>query len=246
MSSGLSRFLTTTYLTSGIGFTSSLAIAKYVSNNGPISLGTGLAGMGIAIIGVVGLQIFQPEEETKEENGEIIYSTKNPIERLASFGSIVSGVGLIMSPLFLHNIINPNIIDSAITASLFTFSGSALYTLMTENRGRILKMQIPLMGCLSSLIMMQSASILSIIFFGPNEFSNICYKTDIYGGIALFTGIVAYDTSKAIDDYETKKRADHLHHATSLYLDMCNLFVRFVPIMADYYKDKDEKEKKKN
>lgn len=245
---GLQRFLTTTHLTTGAAFTASLVVAKYVSqkiDNLPILATVSLGGFSLALAGIAGLHSIKPKKEVTEEAGEIIHSTVNPAERLASFSALTIGNGLIISPLFLKYEFNPNIINSAIVASVSTFIGSAFYASTTQERGEILKLKIPLMGSLTSLLFLQSASIFTLAFYGPNEFTNLCCNIDVYGGILLFTGFVAYDTAEAINDYETKQQADHLYHSTGLFLDVCNLFVRFIPIMVKYYKTKDRKKDEK-
>lgn len=53
----------------------------------------------------------------------------------------------------------------------------------------------------------------------------------LYGGIPLFTGLIAYDTHKSIEKYNSGD-PDHLGCSVELYLDFMNLFVRFVEIIG--------------
>lgn len=71
----------------------------------------------------------------------------------------------------------------------------------------------------------------STFIFRLNMFGDMAHLISLYGGIPLFTGLVAYDTHKSIEKYQNGD-PDHLETSTELYLDFMNLFMRFVEIIG--------------
>ena len=67
----------------------------------------------------------------------------------------------------------------------------------------------------------------SNLIFGHNWFGDISCMISFFGCIPLFTGLVAYDTHKSIEKYQSGDH-DHFGYSTVLYLDFINLFLRFM------------------
>lgn len=88
-----------------------------------------------------------------------------------------------------------------------------------------------LFGSLLGLIVMQLVGLGSHYFMGSNALSNLLFTVDNYAGILLFIGFIGYDTHVAIKEYE-KGNADHLGISVQLFLDLWNLLIRILEIMA--------------
>ena len=72
------------------------------------------------------------------------------------------------------------------------------------------------------------ASLLSIFYPGSPALWNI----QMYGGIALFSLFVLYDTQMIMNRAKTQNKYDPVRNALTIYLDAVNLFVRFAAIMG--------------
>jgi FtsH-binding integral membrane protein len=75
---------------------------------------------------------------------------------------------------------------------------------------------------------MMGVSLLSIFY--PS--SPALWSIWTYGGIALFSAFVLYDTQKILYKAKTQQRFDPCWNALSVYLDAINLFVRFAAIFG--------------
>lgn len=67
-------------------------------------------------------------------------------------------------------------------------------------------------------------SLLSILY--PH--SKALYNIGLYGGLALFSALLLYDTQRIISDAKTMRVYDPINSSIGVYLDAINLFVRFV------------------
>lgn len=173
----------------------------------------------------------QERQESQKSNNdvEILYSI-NSTGRLISYGSLVSGMGIAMIPCMFSQALIP-----AFVASSSVFAGSTLWT-MKKGVGELKPYGSILYGGLSGLVGVSLMGLGSNLFFGTNWFGDMTHLISLYGGIPLFTGLIAYDTHKAIEMYESGN-PDHLGCSTQLYLDFINLFVRFIEIIGTISKD---------
>ena len=57
----------------------------------------------------------------------------------------------------------------------------------------------------------------------------LLHSINLYGGLALFTLYIAYDTQKMIDEYEMGID-DHIKHATDLFIDFKIVFTRIMSV----------------
>lgn len=160
------------------------------------------------------------------KNIEILYSV-NSTGRMISYGCLITGVGIGMTPLYLTF---PNAIFPAFIASSCVFYGSTWYT-MKKGVGELKPYGGVLYGGLGGLVGVSLLGVGSNLIYGTNWFGDITHLISLYGGIPLFTGLVAYDTHEAIEMYESGN-PDHLGCSTQLYLDFVNLFVKFVEIIG--------------
>ena len=157
---------------------------------------------------------------------EILYST-NSIPRTLSYVSLIVGNGIVMTPMFFAI---PNAVLPAFIASSSVFGGATYYA-MTRKTGELETWGSALYGGLTGMVGISLLGLGSNLIFGHNWFGDLSHVISLYGGIPLFTGLVAYDTHKSIDKYQSGD-PDHLGCSTELYLDFINLFVRFMEIVA--------------
>lgn len=89
------------------------------------------------------------------------------------------------------------------------------------------------MGSLLGLIGMQLVGLGSAYFMGPNALSTLLFQLDNYVGIALFAGLIGYDTHVAIKQYE-QGLADHLGMSVQMLLNFWNILIRVMQIMSKF------------
>jgi len=70
--------------------------------------------------------------------------------------------------------------------------------------------------------------------YGPNAFMLLASRIDIYGGIALFTGLTMYDTHTAIERYKSFD-PDHLSSSLDFYLNFINMLTRIMMVLRSFY-----------
>jgi len=63
--------------------------------------------------------------------------------------------------------------------------------------------------------------------------SRMLYNLQVYGGLALFGGMVLYDTQKVVHNAKHAREFDPVSSSIGVYLDMVNIFVRLVQILSN-------------
>jgi FtsH-binding integral membrane protein len=151
--------------------------------------------------------------------------------RKAHFGLLSVGMGLVITPVTMMCMAtNPFILPSAVAASVGIF-GSCAYVSTKVSDASMMSWKVPLSVGLTSLIVIQLSGIAAALFLGPNPYTALVHSVDMYGGLALFTGLAIYDNWAAVKVYQSGK-PDHLLCATQLYLDFMNILIRIMEIMA--------------
>lgn len=241
---GLSDFINRTYLFTGAGVTGTLALSQAMSMVQTPEAFLPMLGAGfvVSIGGILGIsfskysihqkQMVLREKADKWRTKMVDYwYSKNSPGRILSYGALVTGMSMSMSPMLsMINGISPTILPASVLMTMGVFGGSILYAKFRP-KGALLAWEAPLMGGLVGLVGMGLVGLGSQWMFGPNVFSMALHSIDTYGGLLLFTAITAYDTHKAIDMYE-KKDPDHLGCSVNLYLDFMNILIRIMEIMA--------------
>jgi FtsH-binding integral membrane protein len=129
--------------------------------------------------------------------------------RLALFWTGTVGFGISLGPLIsMANVVDPTIIQTALVSTSTVFAATTLMS-MRMPKDNMMKYGAVLGSGLISLLLLQLSSMGIQYFYGPNQFTSLVSRVDMYGGIAMFTAFIAYDTHKAISDYENGK-GDHL------------------------------------
>lgn len=262
---GLKQFIKRTYMWTGLGITSSLGLSlagsyfpqilgwtspgiflggcAILSIGGAIGVGMGKYTIHRQLVNInnmsgIALQTHKkdisfPNEKPgfiKSNQVEIIYST-NTLLRKLSYISMLTGNGLMFIPIFIAL---PNAVIPAFIASASVFGGATLYA-WKRKPGELDHWGPVLYGGLSGLVVVSLLGVGSQMFLGHNWFGDMTHMISLYGGIPLFTGLIALDTKKAIEKYQDGE-PDHLGCSTELYLDFMNLFIRFVEIIAKIQK----------
>jgi FtsH-binding integral membrane protein len=229
---GLSQFINKTYLFTGGGIVSSLAVSSGIahtilpSSPGVMMFGGFLLSLG-GILGV-GATRFNIKKDVivdpkNERTAVEVYSSENSPARIASYGAFLTGMAMCTSPLFIAY---PNAILPAFAASSAVFGSAALYA-YSKPVGSLSLWGPTLSAGLGGLLGVTVLGWLSDMFFGANAFGSTAQMINLYAGIPLFTGFIAYDTHRAIEMYQARI-PDHLGCSTQLYLDFMNIFVRLV------------------
>lgn len=241
---GLKRFLNKTYLYTGGGIASTLGIGLatsplLLSSNGDLLLPTMIGGTVIALGGAFGMGFTKYSVDTEkyvDENNKTIehYTSTNSIGRQLSFASLITGMGLTMGPVLMIAGAN-NVLAPAILASGLVFGGASAYA-MKQPEGSLTIWGPALTGGLLSLIGCGLTAIVTNAIIGPNIFSTMLHSIDLYVGIPLFAGFVAYDTHVAIEMYK-RGDPDHLGCSANMYLDFMNILVRMIEIMSKFKKN---------
>ncbi len=231
---GLSNFISKTYQYTGIGIVCTLGISHLISSTHlfgtmeesfiPLFLGgAALTFMSTIAIDKIKHKIINDDEGLKSEN---------PSKRVMAYGGLITGMSMTLSPMIeIVNEMSPTVVPSSFLISSLVFGSSIAYA-RYRPQGSLLSYQAPLFAGLVSLVGLGCISAGTQFMIGPNIFSSVLYNVDTYGGILLFTGMTAYDTQLAIDQYN-KKNPDHLGCSINLYLNFMNLLVRIMQVMAE-------------
>ena len=233
---GMTRFLKRVYTYTGVGICASLGVSYFtVPFAAANPLGTILMGAVLSFGSLYPLSYFKPNYKQVQENNQIIKYAEDDNMRYLSFGALVTGMGMIMSPaMMMCMAVDPMIVPTAFVMSSMVFGGCALYSTKCKDE-TMMKWQGPLMVGLYSLVGLGLTSIASLLIFGPNPYAALMMNVDTYGGLLLFVGLSIYDSHTAIKMYKENK-PDHIECATILYLDFMNLMIRIMEIMKDMKK----------
>lgn len=237
---GLQKHLNKVYKTTTLSFGGALGISYLCAASKFALLHPGfcMAAGGIgSLLSVIAFNFTRYENKmVHDQQGNKFLTSVNSPARKFLYGSFVGCTGLMMSPVLAHYcMLNPLIIPTALGITAGICSGASLYAYV-KPKGSLLWLGGPLMGCLLSLVGVQLISALSFWAYGPNMFSLMAYRADLYLGTALFTGFVAYDTHVAVKNYEDGN-ADHLGASLSMFLNFQNIFLRMLEIVSSFWGD---------
>lgn len=226
---GTASFIRRVYATTGLGVCATLGTAQLVSMSqlSESMYVSALAGGTAVALGSVLVIPFVKSTVEKDDEGHLV-SRQPPIRWLA-YGALSLGSGLMISPLVqICNSVSPAIFPTAIGLSVTTMLGAGLYA-YSRPHGALSLWGAPLFGTLTGFCALSVCSLASTWIVGPNLFSAIWLNVDLYGGLALFAGLTAYDTYVAVERYR-EGDPDHIGCAVDFLLDFVNLLVRFMQI----------------
>lgn len=183
--------------------------------------------LGIASIGMLGGLMF-PISPLITGFGSLVpliglYMTKpnetHPAIRWGLLGTFAGLSGMSAGPLIGMSLqMDPLILPMALMASGGIFAGATLASFVAP-KGKMLALGAPLMG---GCFVLFGLGILGIFYPHP-----MFYNIQMYGGLALFTAFIAYDTHQILEDYDHGAR-DPLTHATSLFINFMAIFKRML------------------
>jgi FtsH-binding integral membrane protein len=189
--------------------------------------------------GIFGLSYFDYNVRTNkirnlETNKEIeAYYSENSLPRQLSYYAIVGGMTMLVSPILVfanaQNILMPSMF---ITGAIF--SGATLYA-NTRKVDELEAWSYGLHSGVFALVGCGFTGLASTLIFGENTFSIFLHSINVYAGIPIFAGLIAFNTHKAIKMYKNKD-PDHLVCSVELYLDFMNILIRIIEIMQKFQK----------
>jgi FtsH-binding integral membrane protein len=140
-------------------------------------------------------------------------------------------MGVMLSPL---GFLNPVIIAQAAAISLGV-GGLLTFTAFMAPDRQFLKWEGPLMTALTTLCVASTVA----YFFPSTAFAYGVDRASLYGGLAIFSGLLMCSTHRLIDEAERKQYTfDPINSSLSIYLDTMNLFIRILRILVENRKDK--------
>jgi FtsH-binding integral membrane protein len=163
-----------------------------------------LISFGGSIVSILALSFAAPKGSNPALRAGLLASTALFVG--SSLGPIV-GASLAMDPLLL---------PMALGASGGIFAGATVFSLMAPE-GKMLSLGGPLFG---GLLVLVGCGVLGMFYPHP-----VLHSISLYGGLALFTVYVAYDTQVILDDYKNGME-DSVQHSLQLFLDFVNIFRR--------------------
>ncbi|KAG5503461.1 hypothetical protein JKF63_05600 [Porcisia hertigi] len=145
----------------------------------------------------------------------------NPSLKLALFFSFALLEGMAIAPLVLMTSMKGVLTTSIVlTAAVFGGFSAAAYL---APRASMVAWQGPLFG---ALIGMVAISLLNVFY--PTA---IAHSIILYGGLAIFSLMVAVDTQAMIERARCGA-GDHVQDAMQMFLNVVNIFVRIAQIMG--------------
>lgn len=237
---GLQKHLNRMYKTTVISFSGALGVSYLVaaSNFALLSPQLCLLGGGIgSLVSIIAFAFTKSQSKmVADASGNKYLSSENSPGRLALYSAFVGCSGLLMAPMIGHYLmVNSMVIPTALLLTTTICSGASVYA-YTKPKDSLLWLGGPLTGSLIALIGVQLLSLGASMIYGPNIFSLMAHRADLYIGTGIFTAFVAFDTHVAIKDYE-EGNADHLGASMSMFLNFQNIFIRMLQMVKGFYED---------
>jgi FtsH-binding integral membrane protein len=238
---GLKKYMTDVYIKSGGGFLTTLVVGSslpfvvpYMSSSFiiPVYIGNFIFGFySIYKMSSISISTIQNEDGLYEEEN------KNKNNKNNWYKAFSVSNGITIGPLCAMAFgISPSIVPIAAASTLGVFGAASAYALSHPDV-KLTKYQAPLIGCVGGLIASGLIQITGSLL-GYTDFAHSLNLLSTGVSTLIFTGLIAVDTQKAIEDYDNKQ-LDSVKIATELLLDAVNLFIDFVKILIELTKNKD-------
>ncbi|KAJ1618694.1 inhibitor of apoptosis-promoting Bax1-domain-containing protein [Pavlovales sp. CCMP2436] len=148
--------------------------------------------------------------------------------RTGLFVAFTALSGMAIAPLLkMFLMVNPTAIPLALFATAGLFGVMTLLA-MVAPKGAMLKWGVPLGG---GLIMLLVLSVAGMFVPVTSPWAPLLHNVMLYGGLALFTLYIAYDTQTMVADYEAGDD-DHLRHAINLFINFQAIFTRLLVLIG--------------
>ncbi|TFK77482.1 hypothetical protein BDN72DRAFT_753295 [Pluteus cervinus] len=174
--------------------------------------------LGVSLVGSIGSMM-----------GVFYTPTDRPIQKHAFWLAFNACQAATLSPLFF---LNPALLSRA---ALYTCGvvGSLAYVGSTATNDKFLNMGGPLLAGVTVVALSSLAPM--VLPMGLRSLA-LTEAISLYGGLAVFSGFVLYDTQKILQHARLAEKglykADPLAESISLELDMINIFIRLVQILS--------------
>jgi len=160
----------------------------------------------------------------------IMYTSKHTHSqalRAGMFAAFTGLSGVAIAPLMMIALkVNPILVPQALVLTTGLFASMTGLSLMAKP-GATLRWGVPLGG---GLLLLMATGLGSMFVPVTSAWYPLLHSFQLYGGLALFTAYIAYDTQKMIDEYEMGED-DHLKHAVDLFIDFKVIFTRILSIL---------------
>lgn len=232
----LNTYMSRIYNVTGFSFAGTLAtsyaIAATTVITQPLAVSLVVAGSLLNLAGITGMRKISTKTVIEKlPKGKTREKIQNPFSRKLAYSAVILGSGIAAAPL-VQVVAGLNLSSLLVAAgiSILTMGGASMYSLY-KPLGAFKNWEATLFSGLFGLVSINILSLLAHLMIGPNPFSYIWMNAEMYIGIGLFTGYQAFDTHKAIQAFKEGK-IDHLDHALSFFLNIQNLFIRYLEILA--------------
>lgn len=160
----------------------------------------------------------------------IMYTSKHTTSttlRAGLFAAFTGLSGVAMAPLLgLALKVSPIVVPQALLITTGIFGTMTALSLMAKP-GATLRWGVPLGG---GVLMLMALGLGSMFVPVTSAWYPLLHSVQLYGGLAIFTAYIAYDTQKMIDEYEMGED-DHIKHATDLFIDFKVIFTRILTLL---------------
>jgi len=202
------RHLTKVYgtLMAGAGFAAGGAIV------GAMAPAVAVAGLIGSLVGVIALAFMDRSRVTLRQN---------------IFLGVTGLMGASIGPLLAATA--PGVVFAAALGSMAIFGGFTLAALRAKRKS-MLMLGGPLMGGMFFILAASLSSIfLPLLGVTSPAILGALYNINLYGGLALFSLFIAYDTQAMIENYHAGDD-DHVSPALNMFLNVFNIFIRLIQI----------------
>eukprot|EP00316_Scyphosphaera_apsteinii_P024184 CAMPEP_0119311290 /NCGR_PEP_ID=MMETSP1333-20130426/22024_1 /TAXON_ID=418940 /ORGANISM="Scyphosphaera apsteinii, Strain RCC1455" /LENGTH=318 /DNA_ID=CAMNT_0007315635 /DNA_START=22 /DNA_END=978 /DNA_ORIENTATION=+ len=144
--------------------------------------------------------------------------------RAGLFAAFTGLSGMSLAPLIkMALFINPVIVPQALLLTTGLFGTMTALSLFAKP-GTMLRLGVPLGA---GMIMLFAAGIGAMFVPVTSAWYPLLHNVYMYGGLAIFTLYVAFDTQKMINEFEMGED-DHLKHALDLFINFKAIFTRIL------------------
>lgn len=145
--------------------------------------------------------------------------------RLAMLYGFSALEGFSLAPMIAASIaVAPGALPLALIGTGGIFAGFTAMSFLAKSRS-MLSMGGPLLGGLLGILAIQLAG-----FFFPS-IGAISHSIGLYGGLALFSAYISYDTQRMIESAR-QGMSDVIGDSLSMFLNLANIFIRLLEIFS--------------
>jgi len=151
-------------------------------------------------------------------------SPDNVVAKYGSMALFNSMIGLTLCPIVALG--GPLLLQAAaITGGIV---GSLSFIAANSPSDKFLFMAGPLSMGLGAVIIAS----LGAAFFPAAGVAPLLHNVSLYGGTALFSAFVLYDTSKLVTHAKSKPKWDPVNESLGIYMDTVNIFIRIATMLS--------------